>query len=318
MGKAHRPWEELEGQRLRIDVGSTKEEALASQENSTIYFTKDKSIVMNGVAFSDGTAQHPVMVNVCRAIPTRPRKGQVYFFENRVFYRLHRDKMQDGETFSLSDCQIALGGNGMGLSILPPPYPESITKSNWPAGEFSPEILIIEYKHQCFVRVEKDGFVGEQGVLRFMKVEDFISGHIVPTSPNFEFRRYSGYFMYQEGSKSHHYARLRVRCIAEPPVNGLLTSENLVEYATFLLRAKKHRCLINLDLAGFGIKQYPITDDSCGPVRCNKDDMSRENFFIIASKRRWKASVKKAFVKKSYLSPDAMEECYVVQPLREK
>lgn len=123
MGKAHRPWEELEGQRLRIDVNSTKEEALASQENSTIYFTKDKSIVMNGVVFSDGTAQHPVMVNVCRAIPTRPRKGQVYFFENRVFYRLYRDKMQDGETFSLSDCQIALKRMNSQLHLIPRPYP---------------------------------------------------------------------------------------------------------------------------------------------------------------------------------------------------
>ena len=318
MGKAHRPWEELEGQRLRIDVGSTKEEALASQENSTIYFTKDKSIVMNGVAFSDGTAQHPVMVNVCRAIPTRPRKGQVYFFENRVFYRLHRDKMQDGETFSLSECQIALGGTGNGLRILPTPYPESITKSNWPAGEYSPEILIIGYKNQCFVRVEKDGFVGEQGVLRFMSVDDFISGYIVPTSPNFEFHRYSGYFPVHIGSDVQFRARLRVRCIAEPPVTGSFGPADLGEYATFLLRAKKHRCLINADLNGFGFKQYPITDDSCGPVRCNKEDMSRENFFIIASKRRWKASVKKAFVKKFDLSDVDGELCYAVQPLREK
>lgn len=317
MGKAHRPWEELEGQRLRIDVGSTKEEALASQENSTIYFTKDKSIVMNGVAFSYGTAKQPVMVNVCRAIPTRPRKGQVYFFENRVFYRLYRDKMQDGETFSLSDCQIALKRINTQLAIIPRPYPESITKSNWPAGD-SPEILILDYRHNRFVRVEKDGFVGEQGVLRFMKVEDFISGHIMPTSPNFEFRRYSGYFFYPQGSASHYYARLRVRCIAEPPVNGLLTLQNISSYALFLLRAKKHRCLINADLSGFGIQQYPITDDSCGPVRCNKDNIDRENFFIIASKRRGKTSEKKAFVKKSYLSPDAREECYVVQPLREK
>lgn len=318
MGKAHRPWEELEGQRLRIDVGSTKEEALASQENATIYFTKDKSIVMNGVAFSDGTAQHPVMVNVCRAIPTRPRKGQVYFFENRVFYRLYRDKMQDGETFSLSDCQIALKRVNTQLQLIPRPYPESITKNNWPAEDYCPEIIILDYKDRCFVRVEKDGFVGEQGVLRFMKVEDFISGHIVPTSPNFEFRRYSGYFWYPEGSDSHYYARLQVRCIAEPPVNGLLTLENVKDYAIFLLRAKKHRCLINADLSGFGIMQYPITDDSCGPVRCNKYDISRENFFIIASKRRGKTSEKKAFVKKSYLSPDAREECYVVQPLRGK
>ena len=317
MGKAHRPWKELEGQRLRIDVGSTKEEALASQENATIYFTKDKSIVMNGVEFTHGTAQHPVMVNVCRAIPTRPRKGQVYFFENRVFYRLHRDKMQDGETFSLSDCQIALCGNGMGLSILPTPYPESITKSNWPAGDSS-EILILEYKHQCFVRVEKDGFVGEQGVLRFMKVEDFISGYIVPTSPNFEFHRYSGYFPAHTGIDVQFRARLRVRCIAEPPVTGSFGLDDLDEYAIFLLRAKKHRCLINCDTSGFGIMQYPITDDSCGPVRANNFDFDKENFFIIASKRRGKTSEKKAFVKKSYLSPDKMEECYVVQPLREK
>lgn len=168
------------------------------------------------------------------------------------------------------------------------------------------------------MRVEKDGFVGEQGVLRFMKVEDFISGHIVPTSPNFEFRRYSGYFFYPEGSNSLYSARLRVRCIAEPPVNGLLTSENVVRYAIFLLRAKKHRCLINCDTSEFGIMQYPITDDSCGPVRANNFDFDKENFFIIASKRRGKTSEKKAFVKKSYLSPDKMEECYVVQPLREK
>ena len=317
MGKAHRPWEELEGQRLRIDVGSTKEEALASQENATIYFTKDKSIVMNGVAFSDGTAQHPVMVNVCRAIPTRPRKGQVYFFENRVFYRLYRDKMQDGETFSLSDCQIALERMNTHLHLIPRPYPESITKSNWPAGN-SPEILILDYRQNRFVRVEKDGFVGEQGVLRFMKVEDFISGYIVPTSPNFEFHRYSGYFATSTGSETAFRARLRVRCIAEPPVTGSFGLDDLDEYATFLLRAKKHRCLINPKLAGYGFNQYPLTDDSCGPVRCNKDNMSRENFFIIASKRRGKASVKKAFVKKCDLTDVEGELCYVVQPLREK
>ena len=318
MGKAHRPWEELEGQRLRIDVGSTKEEALASQENATIYFTKDKSIVMNGVAFSDGTAQHPVMVNVCRAIPTRPRKGQVYFFENRVFYRLHRDKMQDGETFSLSDCQIALKRISNGLQLIPQPYPESVTKSNWPAEDYCSEIIILSYQGRCFVRVEKDGFVGEQGVLRFMKVKDFISRHIMPTSPNFEFYRYSGYFGFREGGDYLYYPRLRVRCITEPPVNGLLSLENVTKYAIFLLRAKKHRCLINADLSGFGIQQYPITDSSCGPVRCNNCDFDKENFFIIASKRRGKTSEKKAFVKKSYLSPDAREECYVVQPLREK
>ena len=312
MGKAHRPWEELEGQRLRIDVGSTKEEALASQENSTIYFTKDKSIVMNGVAFSDGTAQHPVMVNVCRAIPTRPRKGQVYFFENRVFYRLHRDKMQDGETFSLFYCQIALGGDGEGLSILPTPYPESITKSNWPAGEYSPEILIIEYKHQCFVRVEKDGFVGEQGVLRFMSVEDFISGYIVPTSPNFAFRRETQY--YNNGISAE--PRLSVKCIAEPPARAI-TWNDFKKYANFLIKRKRHRYMLEAD-GNTKVERLPITREVAEVSLCRTSTWVKKKFFVLASIKRRKVSEKKVFVRRVDSLDFPGTYYYAVEPLRER
>lgn len=309
MGKAHRPWEELEGQRLRIDVGSTKEEALASQENSTIFFTKDRSIVMNGCVFSDAQTQQPVRVNVCRAIPTRPRKGQIYFFEHRITYRIKRRLMKEGETLNIPSHIIGMTENS---AIYISPWETPITKDNWP-GEAYRSILAVEARNGgWFVKVEKDGFVGDEGVLSFHRTSKFISQQLVPTSPNFAFRRYTQY--YDNGRSAE--PRLSVKCIAEPPAMAI-TWGNFKKYAQFLIKRRRHTYMLEA-AGGAQAKHLPTTREVAEVSICRTDTWAKKKFFVLASIRRRKVSEKKVFVRRV----DSLEfpgtYFYAVEPLRQK
>ena len=308
MGKAHRPWEELEGQRLRIDVGSTKEEALASQENSTIFFTKDRSIVMNGCVFSDAQTQQPVRVNVCRAIPTRPRKGQIYFFEHRITYRIKRRLMKEGETFNKYAHIIGFDTSSSYLSI----WEDPITKDNWPDEAYSNLLAIEQRNGGWFVKVEKDGFVGDEGVLSFHRASKFISQQLVPTSPNFAFRRDPQY--YDNGISAE--PRLSVKCIAEPPARAI-TWDDFKKYAQFLIKRKRHRYMLEVGY-GFQVNRLPITREVAEVSLCRTDTWAKKRFFVLARIRRWKVSEKKVFVRQV----DSLEfpgtYFYAVEPLRER
>lgn len=309
MGKAHRPWEELEGQRLRIDVGSTKEEALASQENSTIYFTKDKSIVMNGCVFSDAQTQQPVRVNVCRAIPTRPRKGQIYFFENRVTYRIKRRLMKAGETLNIFSHIIGMTGNSASYISQ---WETPITKDNWPGEAYRSILAISPRNGGWFVKVEKDGFVGDEGVLSFHRASKFISQQLVPTSPNFAFRRDPQY--YDNGISAE--PRLSVKCIAEPPARAI-TRDDFKKYANFLIKRKRHRYMLEAG-GGAKAKRLPITREVAEVSLCRTGTWAKKKFFVLAGIRRRKVSEKKVFVRRV----DSLEfpgtYFYPVEPLRER
>ena len=309
MGKAHRPWKELEGQRLRIDVGSTKEEALASQNDSTIFFTKDRSIVMNGCVFSDAQTQQPVRVNVCRAIPTRPRKGQIYFFENRVTYRIKRRLMKAGETLNISSHIIGMTKNSANYISQ---WMTPITKDNWP-GEAYRSILAVENRHGgWFVKVEKDGFVGDEGVLSFHRASKFISQQLVPTSPNFAFRRYPQY--YDNGISAE--PRLSVKCIAEPSARAI-TWDDFKKYAQFLITRKRHRYLLEA-YGGAQVKLLPITREVAEVSLCRTDTWAKKKFFVMARIRRWKVSEKKVFVRRVDSLEIPETYYYAVEPLRQK
>lgn len=309
MGKAHRPWEELEGQRLRIDVGSTKEEALASQENSTIYFTKDKSIVMNGCVFSDAQTQQPVRVNVCRAIPTRPRKGQIYFFENRVTYRIKRRLMKAGETLDIFSHII--GMTELSASYISP-WETPITKDNWPGEEYRSILCVEQRRGGWFVKVEKDGFVGDEGVLSFHRTSKFFSQQLVPTSPNFAFRRDPQYYDNDISAEP----RLSVKCIAEPPARAI-TWDDFKKYAQFLIKRKRHRYMLEAG-GSLQAKHLPITREVAEVSLCRTDTWAKKKFFVLARIRRSKVSEKKVFVRRV----DSLEipgtYYYAVEPLRQK
>ncbi len=309
MGKAHRPWEELEGQRLRIDVGSTKEEALASQENSTIFFTKDRSIVMNGCVFSDAQTQQPVRVNVCRAIPTRPRKGQIYFFENRVTYRIKRRLMKAGETLNIPSHIIGFTEYS---AFYISPWHTPITKDNWPSEECTSILAVSGRVGGWFVKVEKDGFVGDEGVLSFHRASKFISQQLVPTSPNFAFRREPQY--YDNGISAE--PRLSVKCIAEPPARAI-TWDDFNKYANFLIKRKRHRYMLEA-AGGAQVKRLPITREVAEVSLCRTSTWVKKKFFVLASIRRRKVSEKKVFVRRV----DSLEipgtYYYAVEPLRQK
>ena len=309
MGKAHRPWEELEGQRLRIDVGSTKEEALASQENSTIYFTKDKSIVMNGCVFSDAQTQQPVRVNVCRTIPTRPRKGQIYFFEHRITYRIKRRLMKEGETFNIPSHIIGMKENS---AFYISPLETPITKDNWP-GEAYRSILAVETRHGgWFVKVEKDGFVGDEGVLSFHRASKFISQQLVPTSPNFAFRRDPQY--YDDGISAE--PRLSVKCICEPPARAI-TWNDFEKYAHFLIKRKRHTYMREAG-SGLGARDLPTTREVAEVSLCRTNTWAKKKFFVLASIRRRKVSEKKVFVRRVDSLEVPGNYFYAVEPLRER
>ena len=309
MGKAHRPWEELEGQRLRIDVGSTKEEALASQENSTIFFTKDRSIVMNGCVFSDAQTQQPVRVNVCRAIPTRPRKGQIYFFEHRITYRIKRRLMKEGETFNIPSHIIGMAEYSANFISS---WETPITKNNWPGEEYISILAISQRYGGWFVKVEKDGFVGDEGVLSFHRASKFISQQLVPTSPNFAFRRDPQY--YDNGISAE--PRLSVKCIAEPPARAI-TWDDFQKYARFLIKRKRHRYMLEAG-GSLQAKHLPITREVAEVSLCRTDTWTKKKFFVLARIRRGKVSEKKVFVRRV----DSLEipgtYYYAVEPLRER
>ena len=307
MGKAHRPWEELEGQRLRIDVGSTKEEALASQENSTIFFTKDRSIVMNGCVFSDAQTQQPVRVNVCRAIPTRPRKGQIYFFEHRITYRIKRRLMKEGETFNKYAHIIGFNQTSSYLSV----WKDPITKNNWPHEAYSNLLAIEQRGGGWFVKVDKDGFVGDEGVLSFHRASKFISQQLVPTSPNFAFRRDPQY--YDNGISAE--PRLSVKCIAEPPARAIAL-DDFKKYAQFLIKRKIHRYM--LEAGGAQVKDLPITRKVAEVSLCRTDTWAKKKFFVLARIRRWKVSEKKVFVRRVDSLHLPGTYFYTVEPLRER
>lgn len=309
MGKAHRPWKELEGQRLRIDVGSTKEEALASQNDSTIFFTKDRSIVMNGCVFSDAQTQQPVRVNVCRAIPTRPRKGQIYFFEHRITYRIKRRLMKEGETLNIPSHIIGMTERSASyISEWEPP----ITKDNWPGEEYISILAVEQRNGGWFVKVEKDGFVGDEGVLSFHRASKFISQQLVPTSPNFAFRRDPQYYDNGISAEPH----LSVKCIAEPPARAI-TLDDFKKYAQFLITRKRHRYLLEAN-GGAQVKRLPITREVAEVSLCRTDTWAKKKFFVLARIRRRKVSEKKVFVRRVDSLDFPGTYFYAVEPLRER
>lgn len=103
-------WKSLEGKPWKLDVGSTMQEALQSKDNSTLHFTTDGQIVMNGVAFCNSSyyptkiSEPDFKVHVRKALPMYPRKGMKYYFDNGVKYNLPKKMAFDnGFTFTVPD-----------------------------------------------------------------------------------------------------------------------------------------------------------------------------------------------------------------------
>lgn len=89
-----KPWSKLEGMPIRFDVNSTTEEAMNTQNPSTVYFTKDGRVLMNACILGDKNPNRGVWdgrVVVNRAIPEFPRAGMAYYFsDGRIKFRFKR------------------------------------------------------------------------------------------------------------------------------------------------------------------------------------------------------------------------------------
>ena len=340
MGKAHVPWKDLEGQRLRIDVGSTSAEALASNENSTIYFTTDGYVIMNGyifagppkfsytantisATFSPGAYKEvkiPIAdnnldgfvpagfisdvknfsdwgvrkVNVCKAIPTRPRKGQIYYFPGRPHMVLDKARFKEEDIFPGSliysyrlvrpdESTNWKGAQGK-------PLFGDISLANWEQkfgdAEKVEVIILGSYKPvvPTLIEILEEGFFAEEKISVTEARYPYITS-VVSTSPNFEFVR--------NGIPGEYEADLKVRCIKEPPTK---VKERIRSFAYF--KATGPRRHIIYGAIDRKIKAYSKIKEKGQWVR--KKDPKKNyiyKFFAVSKIKRGKVSVKKAFVR---------------------
>ena len=336
MSTPHIPWKDLEGQRLRIDVGSTSAEALASTENSTIYFTTDGYVIMNGYIFagppklslsanqitallSPGANNHVTIpiadnvtdgltpagfisnvkrfsdwgirkVNVCKAIPTRPRKGQIYYFPGRPHMVLVKERFKEEDIFPGSliwSYRLAQNGEGwrgtQGLGL------GDISIATWEqnfGNAVNVEVIInlgLQKQTPTLIEILEEGFFAEE------KIEVTIAnctqmGKYVSSSPNFEF--------VPNGVPGEGKYPLKVRCIKEPP----LVWGEIKALAYFKAKAPRRHIIVGQ--VNRKIKAYEKTTERGQWVRIkNPNGNWLTKFFAVSRIKRGKVSVKKAFVR---------------------
>lgn len=337
MSTPHIPWKDLEGQRLRIDVGSTSAEALASTENSTIYFTTDGYVIMNGYIFA-GTpsitynarqitahlspgrkdiAEIPIAsnnwdglvpagfirdvkkfsdwgvrkVNVCKAIPTRPRKGQIYYFPGRPHMVLVKERFKEEDIFPGSLIwsyrlakyrEVWRGTHGLGLGDIS----LATWEKNFGDAENVEVILNLGLQKQTptLIEILEEGFFAEEKISVTEARYPYITS-VVSTSPNFEFVR--------NGVPGEDEADLKVRCIKEPPTKF---RNAIPSFAYFKATGpRRHLIIPPIDRP---IKSYSKIKEKGQWVR--KKDPKKNyiyKFFAVSKIKRGKVSVKKAFVR---------------------
>ena len=102
------PWDELEGRFFKVDVGSTTDEAITNDYNTSkpvVHYTTDGNIVFNGMKFckqkKDAVSSDKRIV-VHKAIPMLPRKGYIYCFQGRfVFFKMECERISEDGTYNI-------------------------------------------------------------------------------------------------------------------------------------------------------------------------------------------------------------------------
>ena len=164
---ATKDWKSLEGKSWRLDVGSTEKEALTSKDPSKLFITTDNSIVMNGEVVGNVKDREPsknIVVCARKAIPLHPRKGMYYFFDRGI--RFNTSRIRKGEETleippsGLYTCYLS----GSDRKALEPGL--ILNSSNyWTYFKYS-DVLIRYYDHPCLVKVCRDGYAFDDGVLK--------------------------------------------------------------------------------------------------------------------------------------------------------
>lgn len=186
---ATKNWKELEGKSWRLDVGSTEKEALKSKEPSKLFITTDNSIVMNGEVIGKKPFKEPskdIVVCARKAIPLHPRKGMYYFFDRGIRFKTLSIKYGE-ETLEIPSsglyfCYLNIGGDTKelepGLIINPSNY-ETYFKHS--------DVLVRSYDQPCLVKVCRDGYAFDDGVLKVTPL--FTDDHNEIYAYNFKCRK---------------------------------------------------------------------------------------------------------------------------------
>ena len=164
---ATKNWKELEGKSWRLDVGSTEKEALKSKEPSKLFITTDNSIVMNGEVIGKKPFKEPskdIVVCARKAIPLHPRKCMYYFFDRGI--RFNTSRIRKGEETleippsGLYTCYTSASD----IKALEPGL--ILNSSNYGTYFKYSDVLIRSYDHPCLVKVCRDGYAFDDGVLK--------------------------------------------------------------------------------------------------------------------------------------------------------
>lgn len=166
---ATKDWKSLEGKSWRLDVGSTEEEALTSKEPSKLFITTDNSIVMNGEVVGNVKGREPlpsknIVVCARKAIPLHPRKGMYYFFDRGI--RFNTSRIGEGkETLEIPPSgRYSYYTNENIIKDLEPGL--ILNSSNYGTYFKYSDVLIRSYDHPCLVKVCRDGYAFDDGVLK--------------------------------------------------------------------------------------------------------------------------------------------------------
>lgn len=102
------PWDELEGRFFKVDVGSTTDEAITNDYNTSepvVHYTTDGNIVFNGMKFckqKEDAVSSDKRIVVHKAIPMLPRKGHIYCFQGRfVFFKMECKRINEDGTYNI-------------------------------------------------------------------------------------------------------------------------------------------------------------------------------------------------------------------------
>lgn len=165
---ATKDWKSLEGKSWRLDVGSTEEEALTSKEPSKLFITTDNSIVMNGEVVGNVKGREPlpsknIVVCARKAIPLHPRKGMYYFFDRGI--RFNTSRIRKGkETLEIPPSGLyTCYTSGSNIKALEPGL--ILNSSNYGTYFQYSDVLIRSYDYPCLVKVCRDGYAFDDGVL---------------------------------------------------------------------------------------------------------------------------------------------------------
>lgn len=166
---ATKDWKSLEGKSWRLDVGSTEKEALKSKEPSKLFITTDNSIVMNGEVVGNVKGREPlpsknIVVCARKAIPLHPRKGMYYFFDRGI--RFNTSRIREGkETLEIPPSGLyTCYTQGDSIKALEPGL--ILNSSNYGTYFQYSDVLIRSYDHPCLVKVCRDGYAFDDGVLK--------------------------------------------------------------------------------------------------------------------------------------------------------